>query len=445
MTEIQRWDRYSVESLVAGGHDAQGRLFLSALGQENLQDVRVLHSGLDTVKQLYRGALDAVMLEEVKRVYSEGFGECLEVAGVVWMVGSGGQSGYQYRLQNQDLGLILFLKSRHAEADDKEGSHFKIEASPHWIHPRGAEDMAREFERFAAPFFQGRPDSAGVSVHLCVDVQGWAPPANFQDVLVTRARRAAAFDGGNVVYMNMGEMASTFNRRETYTFGSVSTVQFSCYRKDLQAKKTDKLHFWGDIWRSAPGESFDMPAYDPEKPVWRLELRYHQSVLHDFGRGVAQGMEYGFSLESKNWSSIQGVAKHLQGLWAYGLNSFRLERRQGKAGKRHYDPMWQFLLDDVQFAEPVQDVLYKRVKKVPGLGNEKNLMLAVGNMLSVYARNRFSVKQAWAFIKTSGIYDDLYNYFERRAWAACVPFSESDIFDFVSKGISLRILRGKAA
>lgn len=54
------------------------------------------------------------------------------------MIGSGGASGYQFRLQNSDLGLILFLKSRYAE-QDKEFSHFKIECSPHWLLPRSIE------------------------------------------------------------------------------------------------------------------------------------------------------------------------------------------------------------------------------------------------------------------------------------------------------------------
>jgi hypothetical protein len=36
-------------------------------------------------------------------------------------------------------------------------------------------------------------------------------------------------------------------------------------------------------------------------------------------------------------------------------------------------PVWQ----NVQHSEPSDDMLYERVKKTPGLGNEKNLMLAL--------------------------------------------------------------------
>lgn len=104
----------------------------------NLGDVKVLHAGLDTVKQLYSGEIRLELLEQVERLYSEGFGEYIELGGHVWMIGSGGASRYQFRLQNSDHGLILFLKSRYAE-QDKEFSHFKIESSPHWLLPRSIE------------------------------------------------------------------------------------------------------------------------------------------------------------------------------------------------------------------------------------------------------------------------------------------------------------------
>lgn len=441
--QVKRWERFSLESLVQGQSDDRGRLFLSELGQENLEGVRVLHQGLDTVKQLYAGVLRPVVLEEVAERFQAGFGECIELGGHVWAVGSGGASGYQYRLQNSDLGLICFLKSRYAEAAD-EGSHLKVEASPHWIHPRSVEQMHGDLQALAAVFLESARPS-GVSVHLCVDVQGWEPPRDFSDTLVTRARRSSEFDGGNVLYMNLGESASVFNRRETYMYGSASTVQFCMYRKDVQVRKADKQDFWEHVWSQAAGESFEERAYDSAAPVWRLEFRFHQSVLADFGRGMAQDMDYGFSFQSAVWAGLRGVCGHLQGLWAYALNSFRSERRVSARGARYYAPLWQFLLDDVRWSSPEGDFTYRRVKKTPGVGNEKNLMLALGNLLSVYARNGFSVSRAWQCIKASGIYDDLYNYFERRAYFRMQRFQESDIYQFVQRALNLRVLQGRAA
>ncbi|NMG49199.1 hypothetical protein GO613_13910 [Azoarcus communis] len=414
------------------------------MGQHNLDRLEVIHHGLDTVKQLYSGRLSLNRLGEIEALYEQGFGECIELGGHVWALGSGGKSGYQYRLQNSDLGLICFVKSRYAEKTDS-ASHLKIEASPHWLHPRSADQMGDELDALAQHFFDDKPAPAGVAVHLCADLQGWAPPANFQDTLVTRARRMVSHQSQNVLFMNMGEIASTFNQGQSYLIGSASTVQFAMYRKDIQAKATDKLDFWSEIWRSAPGESFDKPAYNPERPVWRLEFRFHHSVLAEFGRGAAQDMEYGFTLQGAVWAGIRGACKHLQGLWSYGLNSFRSEMKASKRGYRYYAPVWQFLLDSVQFAPPVGDCFYKRVKKTPGVGNEKNLMLALGNLLSVYARNSFNVARAYACIKASGIYDDLYNYFERRAYGKCLPFHESDIYQFIEKAINLRVLQGRAA
>ncbi|QDF97684.1 hypothetical protein CJ010_14670 [Azoarcus sp. DD4] len=293
--------------------------------------------------------------------------------------------------------------------------------------------------------FLERAVPSGVAVHLCVDVQGWEPAKDFQDTLITRARRSSVHSGGNVSYMNMGEIASVFGNGQSYLFGSASTVQFAMYRKDVQAKAADKMDFWANVWSQAPGESFDRSAYDPERPVWRLEFRFHHSVLADFGRGMAQDMDYGFSFQSAVWAGLRGVCGHLQGLWAYGLNSFRSERRVSARGARYYAPMWQFLLDDVRWSCPDGDFAYRRVKKTPGVGNEKNLMLALGNLLSVYARNGFNATRAYACIKASGIYDDLYNYFEKRAYFRLQCFQESDIYQFVEKALNLRVLQGRAA
>lgn len=439
----KRWERYSLESLVEGVTDPRGLLFLSEAGQCNMEQVKVLHHGLDTVKQLYKGELRPDLLEQVERLYNEGFGECLELADTIWMVASGGASGYQYRLQNSDLGLILFIKSRYADRDE-DFSHLKIECSPHWLQPRSVDDMGRELDALAAKVLQS-PQPGGVAVHLCADVQGWEPPANLSERMVTRARRIVSHDSAKVLFMDMGEVALKFSKGQSYLLGSASTVQAAVYRKDIQAKAADKLDFWQSIWRNAG--DLDQSFYQEDKPVWRVEIRFHHSVLADFGRGVAQTLEYGASIEAGRWAHIRGAAKHLQGLWQYGLNSFRLEHPHegGWSSNRYLDPVWQLLMEDVAFAPPVTDLLYKRVKKSPGIGNEKNLMLAIGNLLSVYARNRFTPERAIKCIKKSGVYDDLYAYMERRAYADYRNFNEGEIFEFVRKGLQLRTLLGRAA
>jgi len=343
-------------------------------------------------------------------------------------------------LQNSDLGLIIFLKSRFAELLD-DASHLKVEASPHWLVERSAAEMKRDFDALATVFMD-RFDVAGVAVHMCVDVQGWEPPVGFSDHLVTRARRIVSHQSGNVMYMDLGEVATRYNKGQSYLFGSAASVQLAVYRKDLQAKAVDKLDFWRSRWSMAGKEDFSS-VYDESLPVWRLELRFHHSVIQDFARGYASQLEHGFSIVESIWSGIAGVAGHLQGLWRYGLESFRLEDTQGT--KRYLSPFWQFIRDDLSFGCPVGDFIYKRVKKTPGIGNEKNLMLAVGNLLSVYARNRFTADYAFDCIKKSGIYDDLYNYFANRFGRRALCVNESDIYQFVQKALQLRTLYGKAA
>lgn len=91
--QVKQWERYSVESLARNEQLAGGRLFMSEFGLADLSRIRLLHAGLDTVKQLYSGKLRQSVLEEVERVYNDGFGECMELGGHLWLIGSGGASG----------------------------------------------------------------------------------------------------------------------------------------------------------------------------------------------------------------------------------------------------------------------------------------------------------------------------------------------------------------
>ncbi len=85
------------------------------------------------------------------------------------------------------------------------------------------------------------------------------------------------------------------------------------------------------------------------------------------------------------------------------------------------------------------------MRKTPGDGNERNIGLAFGNMLSISARNRVSPERALERLRQSGIYDDIYYMMQKRAHAALRPFDESEIFDAIAKGLRKRTLLGKAA
>ena len=449
---VQRWDRLAIEDRFL--ETPTGRLFVSRLGQVEMDDFRVIHSGLDTIKQLYRGILDQDVLSKVSKLYEERSGELMGLGGHVWMVKSGGKSGYQYMLQNSDVGLIVFIKSRFTDAG-AEGSHVKIECSPHWIHPRTVEQISGELDKLARTIMD-EPVGCGCAVHICADIQGWNPAScevgegtGFLERLRTRARRLVAHRTNNVEYFDIGEVGMSYGLNQSYLLGTASSVQLAVYRKDLEAQARDKVHYWHDIWGQAPSdEDFTVPAFKKDEPVWRVEFRFHHSVLDQFARGFEhqQMQELGYlpTTGQEAWLHISGVAERLTGLWRYGLENYRLEVSAHGYG-RYYDPAWQILLDDLIHGSPAGDFLYKRVAKKAGEGNIKNLMLAVGNLLSCYARHRYSVEHAFNCLRESGIYDDLHAYMCSRSPDEDEPNGKNAIWDFVRKGLNRRLMMGKAA
>jgi len=429
------------ERVARGEGDSGKSLFVSELGQVNLDGLKILHHGLDTVRQLYTCVLKPFVLEDIKRINDEHTGELLELAGELWLVGSGGKSGYRYRLQNSDLGLIIFVKSNYVDSINF-GGHIKIECSPHWIDTRSPDVMDRELWAFAG-LLGDNVEPSGCAVHICCDVQGWEPGNDFLDRIVTRARRITHHRSNVAAYMDTGEVATVFGRSESYLMGSPTSVQFALYRKDVQVRKLDKMDYWSEVWSRLRDDNMGL-IYDKDKPVWRLEFRYHQNVVGQFADGHASQLEYGFTIERRrNWESISGLSKHLYGLWCYALDVFRLEVSARGYGS-YVDPVWQLLRDDIKFSDHDGTFLYRRVYKTPGVDNERNLMLAVGNLISCYARNRYDAGFAFKCLKKSGIYADLYNYMAARAYQRHEPFRERDVFLYVQRSLSERMLRGVA-
>lgn len=93
-----------------GLESAEGRLFLDLgkVGFVDLSGVRLLRCGVDTVRQLYRG----MIRPEIMALF-ETPGAMVDFAGQRWHSGRVGRdSGYQYKLQNADLGFVLLVISR---------------------------------------------------------------------------------------------------------------------------------------------------------------------------------------------------------------------------------------------------------------------------------------------------------------------------------------------
>lgn len=413
-----------------GRPDPHGNLFVSPLGQWNADTLDVLHHGIDTVKQLYAGIIRADVLLMVSNLYALGVGQFLDFAGNRWLLKSGGQGGYRYILQNSDYGVLVHLQSRFIQPD-LSGSHLKIELSPHFIYERSIDEIQEVLNNLASLFLL-QVEPAGVAVHLALDCHGLEVPEDFDRILTTKAR-ARRFSGAeNVEFIGLSQIAQVYNRAETYMFGSASGLQFALYRKDIQAREADKLHFWRPIWEKATNpEVFPETVYSESKPVWRLEFRFHHTVIQEFAEGT------GFDA-----SSLKTVAPHFTGLWQYALNNFRLDQ-----SATYIRPEWQYFMQDIVFNHKSPHLLYKRAKKKPGELNGRALAIAFGGLTSVYARNGFSLEYCFKALQQSGIFEDLCAHYGRKELGFDYTLSEARavVHERLRKLLYTKILRGAAA
>ncbi len=369
--------------------DAKSRLFFDthSLKLTDLSDVRILRCGVDTVRQHYRGVLRPDVLPMFE---DQGF---VEFAGEIWHKGRVGRdSGYQYKLQNADLGIILLIKNFNAKADS-HGPHLKIEVSPHAIESRDHGQLQQLMDSFAEAVLTSMERNQ-CAVHLALDVQGWTPPEDIAARMHCRARTQRSVNGMNE--LEWATKCSTYNRGETAMFGSASGLQLCVYNKTEQAKATDKLDYWEKVWRQTdnPFDPADPGNYDPAQQVTRLELRFHHSIVQQFTLGSVNVHTCAFI----GGHTYAALVPHLDGLWRYGCEAFRLLDRPGA-----YNPFWTLISQDVKVFVPVVSLVdhtqYKRHYKTANGFSGKNVDLFIGNMVSLLARERVGAKKAFASLK----------------------------------------------
>lgn len=412
-------DRYSVESLAHGEMDERGRLFMMPDAPVDLSSVRILHEGVDTVRQLYSGVPIASAVQQIAEVYTSGVNQLIEFAGEQWVVGSGGASGYRYRLQNNELGLIVLYGSRYVEMD-KDGAHLKIECSPHYLLDQDPRWVQLRLNKLAEQLLQ-RPEATGVAIHIAIDVQGWQPPADFEQRLTTRSKRRLAVEGIDNIELIGGQVVQRYGDRQTFMFGSAGSVQFVAYRKDIEAYQRDKLDFWEDRWFRRCSE-FGECDYLPGRPVWRLEFRFHHTVFNQIENP-----------DGTNWKFTKYVlaAPYLTNVLRYGLSIFRLDWNRSWV-----DPFWQLLYQDVTVAGECDTFVVRRIYKTHGRGDERNLALILGNMITVYARYGYKTRDVIQGLQGARLWDEMRGYLIERG---------HDPQEYIDKALSLRRLIGKAA
>jgi len=385
-------------------HDFQpenkGRLFFDGKAFCDLSSLNILRCGVDTLRQLYRGNIKPGILE----IFEES--GLVFFAGYDWHAGRVARdSGYQFKLQNADLGIVMLIKNFNVKPEN-HGPHLKIEASPHLIDEHPPADLQKFMDGLANEVLD-QVQYNQCAVHLALDVQGWIPPADIVARMHCRSRSVRQFD--TVADMDFAHTAVTYGRGESYMFGSPSSVQLCIYDKTAQAKATDKLDYWESVWTRNDNPFEDSPEnYNPELPVWRIEFRFHHSVVQQFADGTtAKGLDDHFSLGFKCFSAL---AYHLDGLLQYGFDSFKFLHTPSR-----FHPVWTIFTQDVRVNVSVSSLLdktdYKRYYKTSSGFSGKNIELLLGNAISLAARERLTAEQTIKALKSLPFWQTIADYY----------------------------------
>lgn len=410
----------------------------------DLSDLKMLASGVDTIKQIYKCTIKPDVLLKLNNHFENSTSKFITFGDHEWIyTKSGAKSGYQYNLKNLDLGFVVLLKSFYAEAEDR-ASHLKIEVSPQIIDQYGLVCVTHKL-REVASIFADTLEAKSVACHIYCDVKGLQIPDNFEHNLVTRSKRNLSVSGIGSAHFDMDEVQYTHNRGETYMFGKANQLQFCLYNKTLEALKNDKLAFHESIWKRTPSSDlnrFPDPEYNDGSQdgvpdtVHRLEFRFHHTVIEQFVHG-----NYNATENEINIREPKDLVKHLDAFWQYSLNNFRLHH-----STTYIHPIWQMLIDDVQFSHVQhKHFIYKRAsKKSESPSSRRNVAMFMGNHLKLAARKRFKPSDVVDAYLMLGLESELCDYFGLK------QFGESDLLhqcltDFVTKRMNEHWLNGVAA
>ena len=343
MATNKEQERHSIESLEIGDQgDPTGKIFVSNVGIFDLSKVNIIHSGVDTIRQLYRGILRPGLGEwlDMQNIQKN---EIVEIFGQKWAFGRLVKtSGFRYRIQNNDLGVIMLVGSYYSEID-KTGAHLKIELSPKFILGNETDAIQTYLDQIADWIYGDKYKASGVAVHLACDVQGWEPESTFRENFRTRSRAIQDIDGlSKVEFHAINDITVEYGKKQGYLFGKSTALQMSMYRKDDEIIKTDKVDFWHDRWTN-----YTDNQWQKEKPIWRIEARVHHNIIREIGIGLG-----------KTFEKFSQVVEYLADIWKYALTSNWLQQNRWWV-----DPFWQLIRSDATFYNDEQGVVICRKKK----------------------------------------------------------------------------------
>lgn len=381
--------------------DREGDYFVNRRHLFDLSRLKCLHSGVDTVKQLFSCQLRIAVLREIAELYESEEDSVMIIHGIDWEVSKSSKSaGYQWILKNLDAGYVILLKSFYNN-EDTIGSHVKIEVTPQKIASTTPLKLTREMNEIAHHFgTEVRP--VGVAIHIAVDLHGFEVPKDFEHRLATKARRQSRYNGISQADFQLAETCAIYGQTQSYTFGGAGGLQFQLYDKTAEAIKKDKIDYWESVWQKTTSEeTFPEPIYQHGDQVNRIEMRFHHSVIQQFCNGTKD--EDGEFIQIRTFHE---ACRHLTALWIYSLENFRLQH-----STTYIDPVWQKLIEDVQIYEPSPCLLYKRAPKKPGEQTRRNVAMWLGNQLKLMARRGFKIEFATRTILSSGLDSELMDYF----------------------------------
>lgn len=426
--------RFSSESLYLGTEeDLHGLTFINEYGVTDLSSVNVVGASVDTVRQLFFGVPSAFMIEKL-----EAFAEQKqEFVGLTandlinvdrWhFTRMGKVGGYRYKLQNNAVGLVILFGSWYGKMD-VEGSHLKIELSPHFISSR---TVAQAWEYLHGEFvglsrlFLDSPEPKGVAVHLACDYQGFKLPSDFVRDLVTASRTIRAYDGiASIDLSDFSDAVATYGsdvQEKNYMIGKPASIQMVLYDKSYEIIKSDKVDYCKQEWNV-----YSLGTYDETQTVRRIEARLHHTVVREIGLGLGEVFE-GFNQ----------IAGYLTDLWRYALERNRLMIDGNPRGYVH--PFWQLLMQDVIFTVPAKCVKIVRKKKESVDPIARNISSLIGNFVSIVARQGMNTKRCMAQLRSMHVYPEILAYYHNRG------LNENDLREQVKKGLERRQLIGKAA
>ena len=391
---------------------------------------QIVGTYVDTLRQLFKGAMDLDFLTDLNDSIDVGE-KTFNFLSHDWILGKSGRaSGYQYRLQNNQLGVIIFCKMFHSKAETI-GSHLKIECSLWFLDQRSAKQVDQFLAKIAKRILRcGEPHYP--AIHLAVDVQGWKPDDDLSNKMLCKSRRVCNFNGIDKAEYHLAEVSCVYDRGQSFTFGSTGAVQLGIYNKTLEAKYRDKFDYMEHKWKEGTKLNDGTHGYNPKNDVFRFELRFHHTVIQQFALGTFSKDTGEIGVNMRTYSDI---IKHLQALWHYGLKSFKL-----RYNSNYLDPIWTILQEDVVFKYPEssykENLHYKRYYKKATSFSGKNYQLYLGNFLSASARKNVKFKNVLKALQNNYLWEDIAKYYEDK------EITENQLVERLRESYHERILMG---